>query len=125
MTGNDLAVCGEVGFGFGGGASAGGGVGGGMPRDSETFGVEGGLKCGPLGVGLGITLDDCGDLKVKPYDKFGPIKMTPSGFSASSNICCGSSSASTPPQSTPSGGGDLIKCSASAKITGKICRNLF
>jgi RHS repeat-associated protein len=124
-TGNDLAVCGEVGFGFGGGASAGGGVGGGMPRDSETFGVEGGLKCGPLGVGLGITLDDCGDLKVKPYDKFGPIKMTPSGFSASSNICCGSSSASTPPQSTPSGGGDLIKCSASAKITGKICRNLF
>jgi RHS repeat-associated protein len=145
-SGNDLTLCGEVGLGLGGGV--GGAIDSQMPRDNETVGLEAGVQCGPVTVGGGITLDDCGDLKAGPAIGLGlegvggigisPVSVSPGTASAGPSaedlttapgpdgerVPTGKLGQAlkdrTPPKFGPGG-----KCQVGGKLAASGCRSLF
>ena len=139
-SGNDLSVCGEVGLGIGGGV--GGAIDGQMPRDNRTVGLEAGAQCGPIAIGGGVTLDDCGDLKAGPAVNIGlegvgginvsPVSVSPGTVSAGLSA----EDITTEPGGQPTGkAGQMLqdrtptfakgKCQLGGKLAASGCRGLF
>jgi RHS repeat-associated protein len=107
FTSEGASVCGEVGFGMGGGAGV---DSGGLAKDGGTIGIEVGAKCGPVGFSSDISLDTDGCLKGKFTLPIGPVKLSDGKIGVKLDAA-----------------GEIPKakidanCSATGKLYGKFC----
>lgn len=74
ITGEGLSLCGEVGFGVGGGVEV--SPFGGLARTGTTVGLQAEATYFGVGPSVGFTLDDCGSLKFTGGLKAGPFTKT-------------------------------------------------
>jgi RHS repeat-associated protein len=104
-----VSVCAEVGFGVG--ADAGIDTGG-IAESGAEFGGELKVKCGPVGLGVGFSLDNAGCLKFGPKGEVGPLTFEKGKQGLQPEI---------------EGGPELnisAKCSAQGRIYGKVCKQV-
>jgi hypothetical protein len=102
------SVCGEVGFGLGGGAGI---DSGGLAKDGGAIGLEAAAKCGPIGFGAEGSLSTRGCLKGNIFTPLGPVKLSDDKIGLKPNVW------GELPKAKISG-----NCSATGKLYGKICK---
>jgi RHS repeat-associated protein len=107
LSSDGASICGEVGFGVGGGASV---DSDGLAKDGGKIGVEGSLRCGVLVVGADITLDTDGCLKGGPLGQIGALKGKEGKVELKPSVWEG-----LPSQKLDA------ECSAAGKLYGKVC----
>jgi RHS repeat-associated protein len=86
ITSQGISLCGEVGFGFGGGASV--DPFGGLAAEGNTLIAQVGVDCGPLSLSAGVSLNHCGDLSAGASGSLsaGPVSV---GIDSSGNTWAG------------------------------------
>ncbi|MGZ6059311.1 MAG: RHS repeat domain-containing protein, partial [Myxococcaceae bacterium] len=107
ITSDGASVCAEVGFGFGVTAGV---DNGGLEKSGTKDGIEVNGKCGDVGVGGELSIDDTGCLKYGPTGSAGPIKVKKG---PKAQVKADVDGAPKVKLST--------KCSVSGKVYGKVC----